>query len=246
MISLKPKSGFSHILHLTLTALLPALVFVLVRMHFVPMATAVILLSKWRMLAVRPRYWIANLRANAVDIMFGLSIVIFMSQANAASWQLAWAFVYGLWLVLIKPGNSTFKVTLQACLVQFFALSALFLQWGAAPRIGLVLASWLGSYLIARHFFSSFDEPYAALYAHTWGYFAGALVWLLSHWLLFYSVIAQPTMLLAVIGYGLATLYYLEQTDRLNIATRRQFVFIMTAVIVVVLVFSDWGDKAVK
>lgn len=240
MISLKPKSGFPHILHLVLTALLPALIFVLVRMQLVPLAAFAILLSKWRMLAVRPRHWLANIRANAVDIMFGLSVVIFMSHTNSPGWQLAWAVVYGLWLVLLKPGNSVLKVTLQACVVQFFALSALFLQWESAPIIGLVIAAWLVSYLIARHFFSSFDEPHASLYSNTWGYFSAALVWLLSHWLLFYGVIAQPTLLLTVIGYGLATLYYFDQTDRLNVATRRQFVFIMTAVIMVVLVFSDW------
>ncbi len=246
MINLKPKSGFSHIVHLLLTVMLPALVFVLVRMHFVPVAGFVILLGKWRMLAVRPRHWLANIRANAVDIVFGFSTAIFMSHTSSAAWQLAWAVAYGFWLVFIKPGNSVFKVTLQACLVQFLAFSALFLQWGAAPMVGLVAASWLLGYLIARHFFSSFDEPHASLYSNTWGYFSSALVWLLSHWLLFYGVIAQPTLLLTVIGYGLATLYYLEQTDRLNLTTRRQFVFIMSAVIVVVLVFSDWGDRAIK
>lgn len=246
MISLKPKSGFSHIVHLALTILLPALAFVLVRMNFVPMAAFVVLLSKWRMLAVRPRHWLANVRANAVDIMFGLSILIFMSHTNSAAWQLGWAALYGIWLIFIKPGNSVLKVSLQACLVQFFALTALFLQWGSAPMVGLVVAAWLAGYLIARHFFSSFDEPHASLYSNTWGYFSAALAWLLSHWLLFYGVIAQPTLLLTVIGYGLATLYYLDQTDRLNVATKRQFVFIMTAVIIVVLVFSDWGDRAIK
>lgn len=240
MISLKPKSGFSHIVHLALTALLPALVFTMVSMGFSSLAAFVVLLSKWRMLAVRPRHWLANIRANAVDIMFGLSIVIFMSHAGSPGWRLVWGLAYGLWLMLIKPGTSLFKVSLQACLVQFFALSALFMQWGSAPMIGLVVACWLANYLTARHFFSSFDEPHVSLYSNTWGYFAAALVWLLSHWLIFYGVIAQPTLLLTVIGYGLATLYYLDQTDRLNTATRRQFIFIMSAVIMVVIVFSNW------
>ncbi len=78
-----------------------------------------------------------------------------------------------------------------------------------------------------------------------WGYSAAALVWLLGHWLLFYGFLAQPVLLLTVIGLGSASLYYLEETDRLSILLRRQVVFIMLAVIVVVLIFSDWGDKVV-
>lgn len=245
MVSLKPKSGFSHLFHLALTALLPALVFVLVRMRFVQLAAILILLSKWRMFAVRPRYWPANVRANAVDIMVGISVVIFMAHSASTLWQLIWAIAYGVWLVLLKPGSSVLKVSLQATVAQLCALMALFIQWGDAPLGGLVIASWLISYLVARHFFTSFDEPHAPLYAHTWGYFSAALTWLLSHWLLFYGVLAQPTLLLVVIGYGFATLYYLDHNDRLSLLMRRQFVFIMVAIILVVLVFSDWGDRAI-
>lgn len=248
MRSLKPKRGFSHLIHLALTALLPALVFVLVRMHFVQLAATLILLSKWRMFAVRPRYWPANIRANAVDIMVGISSVIFMAHSTSANWQLAWAIAYGLWLVFLKPGSSVFKVSIQAMIGQLAAFMALFLNWGDAPLIGLVVAAWAISYLVARHFFTSFDEARAALYAHTWGYFSAALVWLLGHDLLFYpkqGILAQPTLLLTVIGYGLATLYYLDQKDRLSLFMRRQFIFIMIAIVVVVLVFSNWIDGAI-
>ncbi len=243
--SLKPKSGFSHILHLGLTALLPALVFVLVRMRFVQLAAALVLLSKWRMLAVRPRYWLANIRANAVDIMVGISAVIFMANTSSASWQLIWAVAYGLWLVVLKPGSSVLKVSLQAMTAQLLAFMALFMQWGDAPLVALVAAAWLISYLVARHFFTSFDEPHTPLYSHAWGYFSASLLWVLGHWLLFYGVLAQPTLLLTVIGYGLGTLYYLDHADRLSTLLRRQFIFIMIAIITVVLVFSDWSDKAI-
>jgi hypothetical protein len=81
--------------------------------------------------------------------------------------------------------------------------------------------------------------------AYVWGYFGAALTWLLSHWLLFYGVLAQPTLLLSTLGYGLAILYYLDHNDRLSQGLRRQFIFIMTAIVLVVLVFSDWGNKVV-
>ncbi|MBI3624389.1 hypothetical protein HY218_02020, partial [Candidatus Saccharibacteria bacterium] len=69
----------------------------LVRINFVQLAMILILLSKWRMFVVRPHYWVANIRANAIDLMVGLSLVVFMSHTDAGSWQLLWAIVYGVW-----------------------------------------------------------------------------------------------------------------------------------------------------
>ncbi len=239
-VGFRPRSGFSHLAHLGLTALLPILLYVLVRMHFTQLAAVLVILSKWRMFAVRPRYWLANIRANAVDILVGLAIVVFMDVPSTGLWQIVWAAAYGLWLVFLKPGSSTLLVSLQAMVAQLAGLMALFLLWGDAPLALLVAMAWLICYVSARHFFTTFEELHTSLYAHTWGYFGAALVWLLGHWLLFYGVLAQPTLLLVVMGYGLSALYYLEQTDRLSIMWRRQFILIMVMIVAIVLTFSDW------
>ncbi|MBI3624281.1 hypothetical protein HY218_01465, partial [Candidatus Saccharibacteria bacterium] len=152
--------------------------------------------------------------------------------------------VYGVWLIIIKPQSSAWLVWFQAMVGQFLGLSGLFIAWKNAPLAGLVLAVWGICYVSARHFFTAFDESHSSLYAHTWGYFAAALMWVLGHWLLFYGVLAQPTLLLSVIALGSSALYFLEETDRLSLLLRRQFVFIMAAIIIVILVFSGWGDKA--
>ena len=214
-------------------------------MNFVVPALAVVLMSKWRMLAVRPRYWPANIRANAVDIMVGLAVVIFMSHTDAATWHLVWAFLYGVWLLFIKPGSSAIMVSAQAFIGQLMSMMALFMEWKTMPLVGVVFSLWAICYLAARHFFTSFDEPHTSLYSHTWGYFAAALGWILGHWLLFYGNVAQPTLLLSVIGLVSGALYYLEETDRLSVVWRRQFVFLLIAIVVVILVFSSWGDKTI-
>ncbi len=242
---LKPKKGFANILHILISAFLPLLLYVLVRMHFVQLAVIVLLLSKWRMLAVKPRFWPANIRANAVDLMVGLATIVFMTHSFEASFQLAWAALYGVWLVAIKPGRSVLSISLQAIVGQTYALMALFVGWPAAPLATLVLAGWSICYLTARHYLSSFDEPYTPLFAQTWGYFAAGLMWLSGHWLIFYSVVAQPTLLLTVLGFGLGGLYYLNENDRLSTFMRRQIIFIMIAVVIVVLVFSHWGDRPI-
>lgn len=243
--TIKPTSGIAHVLHLGLVLVLPAAVFILVRLNFVQLALAMIVLSKWRMFAVRPRFWAANLRANAVDLMVGLSVVVFMNHTGSLLFQAGWALLYAVWLFAIKPGTTIPMITAQAFLGQLAALMALYLTWADGSVAGLTFLTGLFCFLAARHFLDTFEEPYAKMLAFVWGYFGAALAWLLSHWLLFYGGVAQPTLLLSTLGYGLAVLYYLDHNDRLNKGVRRQFIFIMLAIVLVVLAFSDWGDKVV-
>src|SRR3954464_12076022 len=116
--SIKPVSGLAHVLHLFLVLVLPLAVFLLVVMDpaFVKVALAIVVLSKWRMFAVRPRFWAANVRANSIDLMVGLSIVLFMANSDSLLIKIVWAAAYAVWLLFIKPGNSVAKVTAQAFL----------------------------------------------------------------------------------------------------------------------------------
>ncbi len=243
--NLKPTSGIAPFLHLVLVFVLPMAAFVLVRLNFVQLALSIIVLSKWRMFAVKPRFWAANVRSNAVDLMVGLSLVLFMTHSGSLVVQILWAVLYAVWLLAIKPRSGVPMVTTQAFIGQLAALSALYLAWGSGPIYGLTLLSGLFCFLAARHFLDAFDEPYAKMLSYVWGYFGAALAWLLSHWLLFYRGVSQPTLLLSTLGYGLAVLYYLDHNDRLSKGIRRQFIFIMVAIVLVVLAFSDWGDKVV-
>lgn len=242
---IKPATGFSHLFHIALQTVFPLLPFVLIRINIVPLAFLVIVLSKWRMFAVRPRHWPANIRANAIDLTVGISTVVFMINSDSQLMQLIWAFGYGVWLIWIKPSSGTVAVSLQAMIGQFSGLVALYLGWTNAPLAGLVFGTGAICYVSARHFLTSFDESFTRLLAWLWGYFGAAIAWILGHWLLYYGVISQPTLLITVIGYGLAALYYLDYQGRLSTLLKRQFIFIMVAIIVVVLVFSDWGDKTI-
>jgi hypothetical protein len=242
---IKPASGFSKVVYLIFNVLLPLFVFALVRMDFVTLAFALILLSKWRMFAVRPRFWPAHIRANAVDIIVSVSLLLFMINSDTQLLQMLWVVLYVVWLVVLKPAAGSLLVSLQALVGLVCGLMAIFVGWGDGPLYGLVLATGMVCYLSARHFFDSFDEQYAKLLSYLWGYFGAALVWVLGHWLLYYTVVAQPVLLLLSIGYGLATLYYLDHYDRLSVGVRRQSIFIMAAIVLIVLIFSDWGDKIV-
>ncbi|HUD06986.1 MAG TPA: hypothetical protein VMR34_03805 [Candidatus Saccharimonadales bacterium] len=242
---LRPKVGFSYLLHLALNALLPILVFIFVRINFAQIALALILLSKWRMFAVRPRYWLANIRTNGVDIIVGLSILVFMLHTGSAFWQLVWAIVYMLWLVVLKPGSDTLRVAAQAIVCQSLGLVAVFIWLSPSPNYQIIIATWVVCYLSARHFFTIFEERFTSLYSHTWGYFAAALSWILAHWLLYYGALSQPMVLLTIIGAGVGALYYLEHNEVLSSGLKRQIILVTAAAVIVVLVFSNWSSKIV-
>jgi hypothetical protein len=242
---IKPKKGFSHILHVFFTALIPVLVYLFVKIGFVQLAVAVVILGKWRIISVKPRFWAANLRANAVDLIIGLSTVVFMTHTTSATLQLLFTALYIYWQVGLKPNSKVIAVASQAFIGQAYGLSALFIGWGDVELITLVVGAWAVCYLSARHYFTSYDEPYSSLYSHYWGFFAASLVWLSSHWLIFYSVIAQPALLLSAISFALGSLYYLQETDKLSGVYRREIVIMMSLLVLIVLLASDWGDKAI-
>lgn len=244
----RPISGFAWVAHILLLSLLPIILFVLVRIDFIVLAVLVVILSKWRMFAVKPRFWLANIRANSVDIMVGLSTLVFMTETQSQAWQIGWTVLYILWLTVIKPSSKTVMIGIQALVAFLWGLGALFLIGDELHAFYLVLGTGTICYLVAHHFFDAFEEAYTRLLAYMWAFFGAALVWVLSHWLLYYpstGVISQPMLLLVTIGYGLAAIYYLDHTDRLSRTLRNQFAFIMFAITAIILVFSDWGDKII-
>lgn len=242
----RPGRGFSHALHYLLVMLLPILVYLFVRLEFNTIALLIILLSKWRMFAVRPRHWLAHLRTNAVDIIASLSFLTFMVNSSSMSMQLLWLLAYEIWVLYVKPGISTFLVGLQALIAQFVGLTALFIAFQDVSIALYVVTVSAICYFTSRHFFTGFNEENASIYSWIWAFFGGALAWLLGHWLLFYGPISQPAVFLSVIGYGLVTLYFLDETDRLSTLLRRQVLFVIIAVIVVTIAFSNWGDNVIK
>lgn len=243
--SFKPASGFSHFIHLAFNVFLPIIAYVLVRIEFVGLAILLILLSKWRIFAVRPRYWLVNIASNGIDILVGISLVLFMSSTSVEWWQLFWTGAYMGWLVWLKPRSGVLSVSAQAMVGQLLGLSVLYLKFGDAPLATLVFGTWAISYLAARHFLSSFEEPRTALIANVWAYFSASLAFVLGHWLLFYGSVSQILIFLTTIGYSLAALYYLDASDRLTPSFQRQLIVIMCAILLIVIVLSDWTGATV-
>ncbi len=197
------------------------------------------------MFAVRPRYWVANLISNGIDITVAVGLILLMASTASAWWQLFWVAVYMGWLVWLKPRYDVLSVAAQAMIGQLLGLAVLYLKFGDARLWILVSVTWLIAYLAARHFLTSFEEAYTTLLAHVWGYFGAGLAFILGHWLLFYGSIAQIIVIMTVVGYGLAAMYYLDATDKLTSLMERQLVVLMCAILLIVLALSDWSGATI-
>ena len=132
-------------LHLLSNLALAVLVYLLVAVwQLYTLAFILVILSKWRIFSVQPRFWFANIVANLVDIIVGLSVLVFIYQANSASWlQITWAALYAVWLVVVKPQSGTRAVTFQAAIGQFVGLTALFWYASTVPDILIIAGAWL-------------------------------------------------------------------------------------------------------
>ncbi len=243
----KPSKGFAHLMHIVLVMIVPILAYMLIRLDVALAAVVLVILSKWRMFAVQPRHWLAHMRTNAVDLIVSLSVVGFMVMSrDSFATCLIWLAVFEIWMLFIKPGESVFRVTMQSLIALALGVTAVFLVFESAPLTVYILLVSIVSYFSARHFFGSFDEPYALSYSWLWTFFSACMVWVLGHWLLFYRGVPQISLLLTVIGYTLGVLYYLNEQERLSVLVRRQIIFVALALVFIIIIFANWGEGIVK
>jgi hypothetical protein len=177
-------------------------------------AFALVLLSKWRILAVRPRYWFVNIQTNLVDIIVSLSIVILIYSANGATGvQVLLTALYIAWLLYVKPKSKRLFVAIQAGAAVFLGASALMMvsyDWMASL---VVLIMWLIGYSAARHVVSSYDEPHGSFYSLVWGLVFAELGWLAYHWTFAYAIPGAGDIQLSQIALiALAISFLAERT----------------------------------
>jgi hypothetical protein len=245
LYKLKPESGLSYAFHILLNALLPIVLIVFIRLDLVIIAAVVVLLAKWRMLAVKPRYWVSNIRANLVDIFIGLSAVAFMAGTRTWYIQAVWAALHMVWLVWLKQQSRPLMVVIQALIAQVLALVGYYRAFpNSSILIGMIVV-WLICYAVARHLLSAFEEPMTSVIANIWGWFGMIMAWILGHWAIDYLFLPQIALVLSILGYGLAAMYYFHAKSKLTPALRQQLLSIVTILLLVIIVFSDWQDKTI-
>lgn len=172
------------------------------------LAFALVLLSKWRILAVRPRYWYANIQANLVDIIVSISLVVLLDAARGALFtQCLLTLLYIGWLLFVKPRSKRTFIAAQAGTAVFLGVTATMLvsyDWIASVVVAMM---WLIGYSTARHVTSSYEEVHGSFYSLLWGLVFAELGWLAFHWTFAYTLPGMGSIKLsqaAIIALGIS------------------------------------------
>lgn len=188
--SSKRRSLISELIYIILNIALGVAILVTVWAVGTPFAAfGLVLLSKWRVLAVRPRYWFANVQANLVDIIVSLSVVVLLYAASGAvTTQCILALLYIGWLLFIKPRSKRLYIAAQAGIAIFLGVTALMsvsYDWVVSA---VVLLMWLVGYSAARHVLGSHEEAHISFYSLIWGLVFAEIGWLGYHWSFAYGL----------------------------------------------------------
>lgn len=216
----KRRSLLSEVAYVGLNVALAVVIFVLilsVQNTWLPLGIA--LLSKWRILAVRPRYWWANIQSNLVDIIVttGYVILLAAAQGTTTGWQggsVAWLQVVLMllfigWLLLIKPRSSRRMMGVQALIAIFLGTTGVAISAYSLDSIIMVAIMWLIGYASARHFLTACDTDQISLFSLAWGFILAELGWLGYHWLFVYSVFGTANIKIVQIALIVTLLSFL-------------------------------------
>ena len=184
------RSFVSNTIYHGLNVALAVAILVVIQVSGSPLpAFALVFLSKWRILAVRPRYWFANLQANLVDLIVSIGLVMLLYAAGGnLIVQSIMTLLYIGWLLFMKPRSKRTFMVAQAGVAVFVGVSALYMIAYAWPVVFVVLAMWLIGYASARHVLGAYDETHITFLSLIWGLVFAELGWIAYHWTIAYSL----------------------------------------------------------
>ena len=251
------KRQIANTVYILQNLAVPIVVYFLVGRDLAPIAYATVLISKWRIVAVGPHFWLPNLRSNACDIIVGLSTVALMSSAPVANTQIInpiLVIMYAVWLLVVKPRSGATIVTIQAFIAQFYGLTSLYLLLDQAipANFGwvVILLAWLVGRSAGRHFLSIYPDYEARqVVISLWGFAVVQLAWVFWVWNVIY-LLPQNLFAIPLIALLVSILSYIggaffERSQKGLITNRfiiQQGVF-LTAIIGLIIQFTSWTGQ---
>lgn len=206
--TVRRRSFISEVAYVVLNIALAVALFVVVLVVNVPWpAIGLVLLSKWRIFAVRSRYWAANIRANLVDVIVGISVVVFLySAAGDLPTQIALTAFYIAWLLFLKPRSKRGHVVAQAAVGLVFGTAAVVQISPSLSSSVVVLLAWLVGYAASRHVLSVQHESHINFLSILWGFVIAEIMWLGYHWTIGYQVskslqLSQVVVVIAALSF---------------------------------------------
>lgn len=191
----KKHSFWGDIAHIFLNIILAVIVWLSIYVTKTPwIAILLVFVSKWRTFAVRPRFWLANIKSNLVDLLFSLSIVILMFSTGV-DYIFSQGFLLALyifWLTIIKPNSNDLFIRIQALFTVFFGFSALYsitYGWG---EVSVFILAFLLGYSTVRHIISSRVDSNIEVISIFWGLNVAEFAWIFNFLVIGYRILLAP------------------------------------------------------
>jgi hypothetical protein len=236
-----------------------ALVVVIRYTESIPLALGLVLISKWRVLAVRVRYWFVNIRSNLVDIIVSVSVVLHLYTIDTANIEdykklillgIATA-LYVVWLLIIKPRSKRSYVAAQAGIAIILGTAALYTISFSWPASVVVIGMWLIGYSTANHILNTYDDETHPLFLSlAWSTVFAEIGWVAYHWTIAYSLpvvtsllvpqVAIIALLLGFVAYKAYDSFYHHQKIRTSDIVL-PLLFTLSVITILVFVFNRVG-----
>lgn len=148
-----------------------------------------VLLSKWRVFAVRGRYLWLNIKSNLVDMIVGVSVVLLTYYAGASLMpvDILLAIFYCVWLLFIKPMSSEKATLAQSLIAVFLGMSAAAIMAANLDAIVVVLVAFLVGYAASRHVLVQSSDKDFTLTTLVCGLVFAEVAWLCQSWAIIYT-----------------------------------------------------------
>ena len=168
-----------------------------------------VLVSKWRVFAVRARYFLLNLKSNLVDLIVGFSIVLlsYYSGAEFMPVHFILMVIYCAWLLFIKPMTSETANLVQSLVAVFLGVSAAAFMSAESNSVVLVFLSFLIGYAASRHVLVQSSDRDFTLTTLVCGLVFAEIAWLCSAWSIVYTFgasgikVPQIALILAIFAF---------------------------------------------
>ncbi len=207
-----------------------------------------VILSKWRMFAVRPRYLFLNLKSNLVDLIVGFSFIFitYCSGPTLLPIHFILAISYSAWLIVLKPMSSERASALQSLLAVFLGTTATTLMTATANSIFPVFLNFLVGFAAARHVLVQGDDTDFSFLSLIIGLLFTEISWLSQSWLIVYTyreigfLLPQSAILLTALTFLLGYIFknYSSNEDFSFSKIATPTIFSIILIVIIVLWFS--------
>lgn len=190
VLARKSRNIASSLVHVFLNLLLGVGVVLITVLSGSPLiGILLVLVSKWRIFAVRSRYFFLNLKANLVDIIVGISVVLLAYSGGSAFLvsDVILMIFYPIWLLFIKPLSSEAANLAQSLIAVFMGISAATIMCVGTNSILLVILAFLIGYAASRHVLIQSNDKDFTLTTLVCGLVFAEIAWLSNSWSIVYT-----------------------------------------------------------